>query len=359
MDVVDLARRFIEIPSVTGEESAMAQACAEVLRPMGFEVQLLPVTADRFNLLATLQSPPRVLLNTHIDTVPPYFGLREEGDWLYGRGACDTKGILAAMIGAAAQLIAEGVDDFGLLLVVGEETDSIGAKHANSSLDLPDVRWTLVGEPTESKFARAQKGGFKFTIRVHGRAAHSGYPERGESAIMALLQLLHNIESFDWGQDPVLGAATANVGIVRGGLRANIVPEQAEAEIMVRVVDSAAAVRQRVEQWVSSCPLRVEWSEDTSNDPQHMTVIPDHPATVVAFNTDIPHLTNLGDCLLFGPGSILDAHSDHERISKKEMLAAVDVYAKAVGYLRRQSNMARGGAIAQGGAMPNGEREKL
>jgi len=337
MDVVSLAHRLISVPSVTGEEAGMAEALEKVLVPLGFQVQLSPVTPDRFNVLATLQSSPRVLLNSHIDTVPPYFPLREEGDWLYGRGACDTKGILAAMIGSAEKLLREGVDDFGLLFVVGEETDSIGAKHANRSIDLPDVQWTVVGEPTESRFARAQKGGFKFTVRVRGRAAHSGYPELGESAIQALLGLLQEVESMSWGNDEVLGRATANVGIVRGGLRANIVPEQAEAEIMVRVVDSVDAVRQRVERWAAQCPLPVEWTEDTSNDPQHLAVLPDHPETVVAFNTDIPHLSRFGRCLLFGPGSILDAHSDHERISKKEMLASVDVYAHAVRTLRGTS----------------------
>lgn len=340
MDVVSLAHRFISIPSVTGEEASMAEALEQTLAPMGFDVRLLPVTADRFNVLATLQSSPRVLLNSHIDTVPPYFPVRDDGDWLYGRGACDTKGILAAMIGAAEQLLTEGIDDFGLLFVVGEETDSIGAKHANQNLDLPDVQWTVVGEPTESRFARAQKGGFKFTVRVKGRAAHSGYPELGASAIQALIGMLQQVETMSWGEDEVLGAATANVGIVRGGLRANIVPEQAEAEVMIRVVDSVDAVRQRVEKWVAQCALPLEWTEDTSNDPQHLAVLPNHPETVVAFNTDIPHLTRFGKCLLFGPGSILDAHSDHERISKKEMLAAVDVYAHAVRQLRTESTAA-------------------
>jgi acetylornithine deacetylase len=337
MDVVALAHRFISIPSVTGEEAGMAEALEQTLLPMGFDVRLLPVTPDRFNVLATLQSAPRVLLNSHIDTVPPYFPLREDGDWLYGRGACDTKGILAAMIGSAEQLLTDGIDDFGLLFVVGEETDSIGAKHANRTVDLPEVQWTVVGEPTESCFARAQKGGFKFTVRVQGRAAHSGYPELGESAIQALLGMLQEVETMSWGEDPVLGAATANVGIVRGGLRANIVPEHAEAEVMVRVVDSVEAVRQRVETWAQQCRLPLTWTEDTSNDPQRLAVLPNHPEIVVAFNTDIPHLTRFGSCLLYGPGSIRDAHSDHERISKKEMLAAVDVYANAVRHLRSDS----------------------
>jgi acetylornithine deacetylase len=320
----------------------MAEAVADVLRPMGFDVALHPVTSDRFNVLATLQSSPRVLLNTHLDTVPPWFGPRDEGDWLYGRGACDTKGILAAMIGAAQSLLQQGIDDFGLLFVVGEETDSIGAKHANRTLDLPDVQWTVVGEPTESHFARAQKGGFKFTVRLQGQAAHSGYPERGRSAIQALVDLLQRVESLSWGQDEILGTATANVGVIHGGRRANIVADSAEAEVMVRVVDSVQAVRQRVVDLVEHCSLPVEWSEDTSNDPQHLHVLDGYPETVVAFNTDIAHLTRFGRCLLFGPGSILDAHSDHERISKRDMQAAVRIYADAVCRLRAQHAPATG-----------------
>jgi acetylornithine deacetylase len=342
MDVVALAHRFISIPSVTGEEAAMAEAVADVLRPMGFTVQLLPVAADRFNVLATTGTSPHVLLNTHLDTVPPWFPARDEGDWLFGRGACDTKGILAAMITAAESLLQDGIDDFALLFVVGEETDSIGARHANRHLDLPGVRWTLVGEPTESRFARAQKGGFTFTLRVQGQAAHSGYPQCGQSAIQALVELVREIDSMSWGEDAVLGAATANVGVLRGGVRANIVPESAEAQVMVRVVDSVSAVRRRVEELVLRCPLPVEWSEQTSNDPQHLDILDGYPDTVVAFNTDIAHLTRFGRCLLFGPGSILDAHSQHERISKRDMQAAVSVYADAVRRLRAQPAPATG-----------------
>src|SRR5262249_21005796 len=143
--------------------------------------------------------------------------------FVHGRGACDTKGVLAAMLAAAERLVGAGARDIGLLLVVGEETDSIGAKRANAEIDLPDVRYTVVGEPTESKFAVAQKGGFKWPLRVRGRAAHSGYPERGRSAVDELVRLANAIQATDWGSDPVLGAGTANIGVLRGGLRANIV----------------------------------------------------------------------------------------------------------------------------------------
>ena len=331
LDPIALAQRFIAIPSLTGEEGAMAEASAAVLRSLGFDVQLQPVAPGRSNVLATLD-PPRVLLCTHLDTVPPNLPAREDADWLYGRGACDTKGLMAAMIAACERLIAEGVRDVGVLLVVGEETDSVGAKHANATLDLPSLRATIIGEPTESAFALAQKGGFKFTLRAEGLAAHSGYPERGRSAISPLLDALAAVRTADWGRDETLGPGTVNIGVVRAGLRANIVPDRAEAEVFVRVVDSADAVRARLESLLAAHP--VTWTEDTSNDPQFLSAVPGERTTVVAFNTDVPHLTHFGKMLLVGPGSILDAHAPGERIHKRELLEAVDLYRRAVLHLR-------------------------
>lgn len=333
LDPLALTRRFIGIPSVTGEEGAMAEAAAGVLREIGFDVRFHLAAPDRPNVLATLDAP-RVILCSHIDTVPPFFPARDEGEYIYGRGACDTKGILAAMAAAAERLVRAGVRDVGLLWVVGEETDSIGAKRADVELDLPGVRFTLVGEPTESKYALAQKGGFKWTLRVRGAAAHSGYPELGQSAIDELVRLIGIVNATDWGRDPLLGPGTVNVGVMRGGLRANIVPASAEAEIFVRVVDTADAARERVRAIAASARLPVEWSEETSNDPQHLFAVPDAPTTVVAFNTDVPHLTKFGRRLLMGPGSILDAHGPNERIRRDDILAAVGQYEHAVQVLR-------------------------
>ncbi len=331
-----MTHRFIDIPSVTGDELAMAEASAACLREIGFDVRLYPVAPGRSNVLATLD-PPCVLLCTHLDTVPPHFPARDAGDFIYGRGACDTKGILAAMLAAAERLVAAKVRDVGLLLVVGEETDSLGAKRANVDIDLPSVRYTVVGEPTESAFAVAQKGGFKWTVRVTGRAAHSGYPELGQSAILELVRILNLVRDADWGHDPVLGPGTANIGVVHGGLRANIVPAWAEAEIFVRVVDTADAVRERVRRILSSAALPVEWTEETSNDPQRLASVPGERTTVVAFNTDVPHLPRFGTRLLVGPGSILDAHGAEERIGKAELLAAVELYVRTALHLRARS----------------------
>jgi acetylornithine deacetylase/succinyl-diaminopimelate desuccinylase-like protein len=333
LDVVEMARRFVDIPSVTGAEGAMAEASAGVLRELGYDVELLPVAPGRPNVLARLD-PPRVLLCTHLDTVPPHIPARRDAEWLHGRGACDAKGILAAMLAAAVDLVRAGVRDVGFLLLVDEEGDSLGAKHANATLDLPSVRHTIVGEPTDSRFARAQKGGFKFSLRVRGQAAHSGYPECGGSAVLALLALLGAIAAGDWGEDAELGRGSANIGVIRGGRAANIVPDSAEAEIYVRVVDSAAAVRERVQRIVERSALPVEWAEHTTSDPQRLLTIPGEPETVVAFNTDVPHLGRFGRKLLVGPGSILVAHGPEERIAQGELRAAVDQYRRAVLHLR-------------------------
>jgi len=311
----------------------MAAACAEVLRGAGATVRLLPVQPERPNVLATWDSP-RVLLCTHLDTVPPHLPARDEGDWLYGRGACDAKGILAAMCAAAASLAAEGVRDVGLLLVVGEETDSIGAKHANETLQLPSVTHTIVGEPTDSRFARAQKGGLKFTVRCQGIPAHSGYPEAGRSAILGLLDVLQRLRDTDWGSDAELGKGTANIGVLRGGVAANVVPAEAVAEVHVRVVDDVASVRRRIEAILQDPAVSCTWRIDTSNDPQRLLTLPGAETTVVSFNTDVAYLQRFGHKLLVGPGSILVAHGENERISKLELRAAVDLYRQAILHCR-------------------------
>lgn len=339
MDVVALARHFVDIPSPTGDEAAMAAAVAAVLRDAGATVHLLPVHGARANVLATWEAP-RVLFCTHLDTVPPHIPAREDDDWLYGRGACDAKGIMAAMCIAAAGLAGTNVRDVGLLLVVGEESDSIGAKHANETLDLPTVAYTIVGEPTDSRFARAQKGGLKFTLRFRGVAAHSGYPEAGRSAVLDLLDVLQRLRAADWGHDAELGPGTANIGIVRGGVAANVVPAEAEAEVHVRVVDDVESVRRRIETLLHDSSMHCEWRIETANDPQRLLTLPGEEETVVSFNTDVPHLQRFGRKLLVGPGSILVAHGEQERISKAELRRAVELYRRAVLELRRREDCA-------------------
>ncbi len=333
IDPLVLARQLIDISSPTGEELAMGNHVFELLSDLGYRCQKQEAAPNRFNVLALAGGRPRVVLNTHIDTVPPWFASREDDDFIYGRGACDTKGILAAMIAAAERLRADGRNDFAMLLVVGEETDSIGAKSANIAFKDLGSSYVLVGEPTESKFARASKGALTAFVGFEGIAAHSAYPHLGDSAIRKMVAAINDINAADWGHDAVLGDATVNVGVVKGGVKPNIIAAEAECQIMFRLVTTPDDVRAKLESIIAPHGGRITWTH--GNPPQHMTVPEGAPSTIVAFNTDVPHLSALGKPLLFGPGSILDAHGVNEKIGKRELMDAVNVYYDAVSALAR------------------------
>ena len=333
IDPIALARQLIDIPSPTDSERAVGEFIDSQLASLGFATRRHDISPDRFNVFASAGGRPRVVINSHIDTVPPWFASHEEGEFLYGRGACDTKGIIAAMIAAGEKLHASGIRDFAFLFVVGEETDSIGAKKANIEFKDLGSEYVIVGEPTESKFARASKGAFTCTVRFEGIAAHSAYPERGDSAIAKLVAAVDAINKTNWGTHDILGKATVNVGVVRGGQKPNIVPAEAEAEMIFRTVGEPEEVRAKLEVLVERFGGRIV--RGLGNPPQFMTVPPEAEAVVVAFNTDVPHLKSLGKPLLYGPGSILDAHGAKERIAKRDLLAAVDVYRDLVMQLLR------------------------
>jgi acetylornithine deacetylase len=335
IDPIALARELIDIPSPTGEERAMGEALERTLSRLGFTVKRHDVERDRFNVFASAGGRPRVVINSHIDTVPPWFASREDGEKIHGRGACDTKGVIAAMVAAGERLVAQGIRDFAFLFVVGEETDSVGAKSANVEFAKLGSEFVIVGEPTQSKFARASKGALTAFIHFNGVAAHSAYPERGDSAIKKMLAAISMIESTDWGSHEILGRATVNVGVVRGGEKPNIVPAEAECEMMFRTAGDHEAVRAKLQHLISRFGGRITLAR--GNAPQFMVVPDGAPSTVVAFNTDVPHLGNLGKPLLFGPGSILDAHGANECILKRDLIAAIDVYCDTVARLCRES----------------------
>jgi acetylornithine deacetylase len=328
VDPILLARELIDVPSPTGDESAVGVLIDGRLTALGFETRRYPVTENRFNLLARAGGRPRIVLCSHIDTVPPWFASRDDGDHLSGRGACDTKGIIAAMIAAGERLRQSGVVDFAFLFVVGEETDSVGAKQANRDLQSLGSEFVVVGEPTESKYARASKGALTAFVRFDGVAAHSAYPERGDSAILKMTRAINEINHAEWGHDDVLGVATANVGVVRGGEKPNIIPARAELEMIIRTVGHPDEVRARLEAIVGRHHGHI--TEHRGNPPMFMLVPEGEPSHVVAFNTDVPHLGNLGRPLLFGPGSILDAHGATEKIRKDDLLASVATYERLV-----------------------------
>jgi acetylornithine deacetylase len=324
LDPIALARQLIDIPSTTDNEFAHAALLEQTLHDLGFNCRRYPITPERFNLLALAGGKPRVVLNSHLDTVPPWFPSSQRDGFLYGRGACDTKGIIAAMVAASERLLIGGVRDFALLFVVGEETDSIGAKTANQELAELGSEFCVVGEPTESRFARASKGAFTAFVRFEGVAAHSAYPERGDSAIVKLTRAIDEIYAADWGSDPILGNATPNVGVIRGGEKPNIIPAVAELEMLVRTVGPLEPVREQIAAIAARHGGRI--TVERGNPPMLMVVPDGAPSDVVAFNTDVPHLGNLGKPILFGPGSILDAHGAEEKIAERDLLEAVGVY---------------------------------
>jgi acetylornithine deacetylase len=328
MDEVRLARALIDIPSPTGDEGRVGGFLDEQLTAGGFLVERQEVGGGRFNLVARAGGTPRVVLCSHIDTVPPFFPSGEDDAFVYGRGACDTKGIIAAMLVAARELAASGVRDFALLLVVGEETDSIGAKHANAVMREFGSEYVIVGEPTGSQFVRATKGACTALVRFRGVAAHSAHPEKGDSAILKLARAVEEIAAASWGEDEFLGRATANVGVVRGGEKANIIPAEAEAEMIFRTVGAPEEVLSQLRAIVE--PLDGAIVRSHGNPPAYMAYPAEGESTVAAFNTDAPHLKNLGVPILFGPGSILDAHTSGERISKSEMKSATATYKRLV-----------------------------
>ncbi len=328
MDPLALARQLIDIPSTTDDEGAVGAFLFDELTRLGYACRKQAVSETRFNVFASAGGHPRVVLNSHIDTVPPWFGAREDDAYIYGRGACDTKGILAAMIAAGERLRASGSGEFAFLFVVGEETDSIGAKSANIAFKDLGSEYVLVGEPTESTFARASKGALTAFVRFEGIAGHSAYPERGDSAIHKMVNAIAEIHATPWGSHDVLGQATVNVGAVRGGEKPNVIAAEAECDMIFRTVGEPEEVRARLEALVARHGGRITlWR---GNPPQFMHVPAGAPSKVVAFNTDVPWLSNLGKPLLVGPGSILDAHGANEKIGKRELLEAVETYARTV-----------------------------
>lgn len=326
-DVVALAAELLTIDSSTGAESGAVDFVSKWLMSRGWNVTLQEVSRGRANVWAS-RSGQGVTLSTHLDTVPPYVPPRMEGDHLCGRGACDAKGIAAAMLVAADNLARAGEERVDLLFVVGEEKGSDGARAANHLA--ATSRFLVNGEPTESRLASGAKGSQRVIVRTRGRAAHSAYPHLGQSAITPLLELLPRVSSIDLPKDSILGDTTVNIGTIRAGTEANIVPAVAEAELMFRLVGDGADVRKAVEAWAKG---RAEIEYGSYIPAQHFHLIPGFDVAPVAYTSDIPLLNRWGTPLLFGPGSIHVAHTPDEFIDVGELRAAVDAYERIVRHL--------------------------
>jgi acetylornithine deacetylase len=320
VDIVELTRSLVDIDSTTGGEGAVGRWLAAYLRDLGYAVTEQTVDGTRINLLATVAQDPTITFSTHIDCVPPFFPSRIDGDRLYGRGACDAKGILAAQVAAAERLRRDGEPRVALLFVVGEERGSDGARAANTIANR--CRYLVNGEPTDSRLGLATRGILRIRITATGRAAHSCFPERGVSAIDKLIDALVALRSIDLPADPLLGRTHYSIGLINGGVAPNVVSPSADAEVMFRTVTDAAELRRAL------APLEpgVTVTDVLEVPPVRLTTVPGYEAAVFPFTTDIPLLSAWGQPLLFGPGSILDAHTADESVSIAELHAAADHY---------------------------------
>jgi acetylornithine deacetylase len=336
MTLFQLARRLIDIESITGNENQIGRFLCDLLAPLasrfGGAVETMTVEPGRFNVLACWGAPV-VTLSTHQDTVPPFFPSREDDEFIWGRGACDVKGLMAAMIVAAGELLEEGVRNFALLFVVGEERNSAGALHA--ARHGRGSRYLINGEPTENKLALGSKGALRYEITAEGRMAHSAYPELGESAIEKLLDVLEALRRIELPRDALLGPSTLNIGTIAGGRAPNIVPDFAKAEVMIRLVGDAEPVRQAVRRAVAG---RARAEEVLAIPAVRLGALDGFETTVVAYTTDIPAFGGAwGQPFLIGPGSIHVAHTAEERVPKKELVEAVGIYKTMVKRLLSQS----------------------
>jgi acetylornithine deacetylase len=336
IDPIQLTRQLVDIESTTYHEAPAGEFLAGYLASLGWEITRQPVpqpdptrtpgggTGPRFNVYAAEKgTTPDVVLSTHMDTVPPFLGpCREDADFLYGRGTCDAKGIIAAQIAAAEKLRAAKVK-VGLLFVVGEERDSAGAKVANQHP--VGSRFLINGEPTDNRLALASKGCLRVEFYAHGKMAHSAYPELGTSAIDKLLGALHDIQALQLPVVEGIGDSTLNIGLVHGGRAPNVIADKAEAHLLIRLVGPSDATRAAILQ-AAAGRCDVEFSLELPF--VQMRALPGFDTMVAKFTTDIPSLTAWGEPFLLGPGSIHVAHTPDEKIAKKELLECVDLYVK-------------------------------
>ena len=322
VDHVSLARQLIDIESTTGQEGQVARVLADYLRGRGYSVLEQPLDNGRTNVIAAV-GEPEVVFSTHFDCVPPFFPSRIEGGLLYGRGSCDAKGILATQVAAAERLRAAGETRIGLVFVAGEERGSDGAKAANRIAS--QSRFLINGEPTELKLGSGTRGIFRVKLTAEGTAAHSGYPELGESAIEKLIDCLMSLRAAEWPSDPLLGTTHYTVGQISGGVAPNVIPPHAEAEVFFRTVGDHEALRAALSAALAN---RVQSQEILELPAVKLHTVPGFETAVFSYFSDVPFLSNWGTPLLIGPGTIHVAHTDREHIAIAELDQAVATYAR-------------------------------
>jgi len=331
MDIAALTRQLVDIESTTGNEGQVGHFLLQELRSLGYNVQRMVAEGERANVYATApqQSNPTVVFSTHMDTVPPFIPSSEDEHRIYGRGSCDAKGIIAAQIAAAERLRKDGVY-VGLLFLVGEERDSLGAKVANQQAN--SCKFLINGEPTENRVATASKGALRGELSATGRMAHSAYPELGASAIDKLVEALHRLRAMKLPSDPEVGPCTLNIGTIGGGRAPNVIPDKAQALLLYRLIGPSETLRREITQTVGNL-AKVEFTLEIPFVRLH--TFENLPTMVAAFTTDIPALSNWGQPMLVGPGSIHVAHTEGEYVEKKQLFEAVELYERIAKDLKR------------------------
>ena len=327
MNLFELTIELMKIPSVSGDEEAVGFFLRDYLEGLGWTVELQAISENQNNVIAYLNDTPRVFLSTHIDTVPPYLPPTEDAEKIYGRGACDAKGIIASQIFAVENLRKAGISDIGLLYTADEEQGSSGAKAANLHPLSAKCEFLINGEPTDLDLAIGSKGSLRIVVRTKGKAAHSAYPEMGDSAIVKLLDILQDIRRMELPTDEFFGETTLNIGLISGGLGTNVVPPFAEAGLHIRMVTPLEPVMEIIKKTIAG---RGEIEVLSCSLPVKMLEVEGFRQKVVRFTTDIPHLPNWGTPLLLGAGSILDAHTKDEFVLKKDLETAVELYVNLV-----------------------------
>ncbi len=327
MNLFELTKTLINIPSISDNEEQVGFFLRDYLENLGWTVELQFVSENQNNVIAYLNDTPKVFFSTHIDTVPPFIEASEDAEKIYGRGACDAKGIIASQIFAAEQLRKQGVNDIGLLFTVDEEQGSSGARAANKHSIAAKCEYMINGEPTDNDLAVGSKGSLRFIIKTKGKAAHSAYPEMGESAIEKLLDILADIRQIEFPHDEFFGETTNNIGLINGGLKTNVIAPNAEAGLHIRLTTSDKPILALLEKAIDG---RGEIEILSVALPVKMLAVEGFRQKVVRFTTDIPHLPNWGTPLLLGAGSILDAHTSHEFVLKKDLEQAVELYVNLV-----------------------------
>ncbi len=338
MDAIDLTRQLVDIESITGNEFEVGNFLFRELRGLGYLCEKMPVEDNRFNVYAVPPEGPQpnVVFSTHMDTVPPFIRSSEDETRVYGRGSCDAKGIIAAQIASAERLRREGIY-VGLLFVVGEERDSLGAKvageyaarkltgdhKANKDKSSELRRYLVNGEPTENRIALASKGSLRAEVTASGRMAHSAYPELGDSAINKLIAALARLQAMPLPNDPEIGPCTLNIGLIEGGRAPNVIPDYAHADLIYRLIGPTEDLRQQILKTAGD-GVRVEFPLELPF--MRLSQVNGLPTMIAAFTTDIPKLTSWGEPLLIGPGSIHVAHMEGEFIEKKQLIEAIDLY---------------------------------